>query len=334
MFVDTVTVYLKSGRGGDGCCAFHREKFVPNGGPDGGDGGNGGDVVFIGDPNTNNLAKFRHSPKFYAESGHPGQGSMKTGKRGKDLKVRVPCGTVVRKLETNEILCEVLEPDQRIVVAKGGYGGKGNYHFATSTNQAPRTIEYGKEGESFKAVLELKIIADVGLVGLPNAGKSSLIASVSHAKPKIANYAFTTLQPNLGVIELKDYRTIVMADIPGIIEGASEGKGLGIQFLKHVERTKLLLFILDVSDYADTNPVDAFKMLKEEIHKFGHGLPEKKILIAANKMDLDSERKALKTFMKSLTKTEKNQVIPVSAATRQGLEELISRLDKELSDLL
>ena len=328
MFIDTVTVFIKSGKGGDGAVSFHREKFVPRGGPDGGDGGDGGNVFLIGDPNMNNLAKFKHSPRFVADNGQPGMNKLQYGKKGKDLKVHVPCGTLIRNPETQEILFEILNPGQKECIAKGGRGGKGNYHFASSTNQTPRQFEKGTEGVQYKAVLELKMIADIGLVGLPNAGKSSLISAVSHAHPKIANYPFTTLSPHLGVIPLDNFRSLVMADIPGIIEGASEGKGLGIQFLKHVERTKVLLFILDVSSYADTPPLRALELLENEINKFGHDLPLKHRLIAANKTDLDPDKEALDSFLKSLPAKLRKQVIPVSTVTRKGLDKLIERLDE------
>ena len=328
MFLDTVTVFIKSGKGGDGAVSFHREKFVPRGGPDGGDGGDGGSVILIGDPNMNNLAKFKHSPRFVADNGQPGMNNLQYGRRGKDLKVHVPCGTIIRNPETQEILFEILESGQKESVAKGGKGGKGNYHYASSTNQSPRQFEKGTDGVQYKAILELKLIADIGLVGLPNAGKSSLISAVSHAHPKIANYPFTTLNPNLGVIPLDNFRSLVMADIPGIIEGASEGKGLGIQFLKHVERTKILLFIVDVSSYADTPPLKALALLEEEIRKFGHDLSLKKRLIAANKIDLDPDKEALNAFIKGLPAKLKKQVIPISTVTQKGLDKLIERLDE------
>jgi GTP-binding protein len=330
VFVDTATVLIRSGHGGRGCLSFRREKYRPRGGPDGGDGGDGGSVIFIGDHSLNTLAQFRHSPKLAAQNGRPGRSNNCSGKKGEDRIVKVPCGTMVRNAETEEVLFEIIEPGNPVVVARGGSGGRGNQHFATPTNQAPRHVEKGWPGVEFTACLELKIIADVGLLGLPNAGKSSLITAVSHATPKIADYPFTTLRPHLGVIYFPDYRSIVMADIPGIIEGAAEGKGLGIQFLRHVERTRLLLVVIDISAFAETPSHEALKIVHREIKKFGHGLSDKKMLIAANKIDLDPERTAVKQFVKHLKNADARLVYPISAVTREGLPVLISAIDKLL----
>jgi GTPase len=331
MFVDTATVFIRSGHGGRGCMSFRREKYLPKGGPDGGDGGDGGSVFFIGEINLNTLSRFRHTPKLVAQNGQPGGSNNCSGKKGKDMLVKVPCGTIVRDADTGELLCEILEPGVKVLLAHGGKGGRGNQHFATSVKQTPRKVEEGKPGVAYTAALELKVIADVGLVGLPNAGKSSLITAVSHARPKIANYPFTTLRPHLGVIDRPDYRSIVIADIPGIIEGAAEGKGLGIQFLKHVERTRVLLVMIDISEYADPPAHEAFKILKQEMKKFGRGVDEKKMLIAANKIDLDPDQKLLKQFISRLKKEEARRVFPVSAVTRKGLGELINALDRALA---
>ncbi|EKD28881.1 MAG: GTPase ObgE [uncultured bacterium] len=328
MFIDSAEVSIKSGDGGDGCLSFHREKFVPKGGPDGGDGGDGGAVIFIGDNNVNTLAEFRHSPKLFAQNGQPGKGSNKSGKKGKDVKIRVPCGTIIKAADTGQIVFEILHADEPVIVANGGKGGRGNQHFASSTDQAPRKFEPGKPGFFFKAVLELKIMADAGLVGLPNAGKSSLISVVSNARPKIADYPFTTLFPNLGVVDLPDYRSITIADIPGIIAGASCGKGLGIQFLKHVERTKVLLIVIDVSDFASVRPSTAFKQIMEEIKCFGHNLDQKELIIAANKIDLDYDESSLNTFKKEIPQDFRSKVYPVSAVSKKGIPELIVALDK------
>ncbi len=332
MFVDYASVVIKSGNGGQGCVSFHREKFKPNGGPDGGDGGNGGDVILIGELGMNSLVRYRYTPRLFAKNGQPGMGSNRSGKKGKDMVVKVPCGTILRNTETGEILCEIIEPGTSVTVARGGKGGKGNQHFATPTKQAPRYAQPGLPGVEFKAELELKVMADIGLVGLPNAGKSSLISVVSHATPKIAGYPFTTLNPVVGVIELSEFRTMVMADIPGIIEGASEGKGLGIQFLKHVERTKTLLFVIDISPYADTPPENAFEILHREIESFGHGLPEKPFLIAANKTDLDPDATCRDEFSNHIPDNLKEKFFQISTATREGIDQLITALDKTLHD--
>ncbi|MEI6125770.1 MAG: GTPase ObgE [Pseudomonadota bacterium] len=326
IFVDTAKVTIKSGNGGNGCMSFRREKYVPRGGPDGGDGADGGDVIFVGDRGMDSLIKFRYSPRLFAEPGHHGMGSKCSGKKGRDLIVRVPCGTILRNPDTEETICEIIEPEVPVAIARGGRGGRGNQHFATSTNQAPRHCEEGRPGMEFKAVLELKVMADVGLVGLPNAGKSSLITAVSKAHPKVADYPFTTLNPVVGVIELSDYRTMVMADIPGIIEGASQGKGLGLKFLKHVERTKVLLFVLDVSQFADMPPEQAFSTLCGEIHTFGKGLENKKFLIAANKIDLDADRTAFNKLISTLDADCAAKVFPLSAITREGTDMLVAAL--------
>jgi len=328
MFIDIAKVTVKSGNGGSGCVSFRREKFIPNGGPNGGDGGRGGDVILVGDARINNLAAFRFSPRLVGENGRPGEGNNRTGRGGKSKTVKVPCGTILKNAETDEVVCEILEPDVPAIIVVGGKGGAGNQHFATSRNQAPRIAKDGKPGEGFKAIMELKVMADVGLLGLPNAGKSSLITAVSHARPKIADYPFTTLDPSVGVIELPDFRRIFMADIPGIIEGAAHGKGLGIKFLKHVERTKVLLFVLDVSSFAETPAIEAFNVLRKEIEEFGQGLKQKKFLIAINKIDLDPEKECINKFIKELHKNYKASVYPISAATTEGLDELVAALDK------
>jgi GTP-binding protein len=328
MFVDVAKVTVKSGNGGSGCVSFRREKFMPNGGPNGGDGGKGGDVILVGDARINNLAVFRFSPRLVGENGRPGEGNNRTGRSGKSKTVKVPCGTILKNAETGEVVCEILEPDVPITIVLGGKGGAGNQHFASSRNQAPRIAKDGKPGVGYKAIMELKVMADVGLVGLPNAGKSSLITAVSHARPKIADYPFTTLNPSVGVIELPDFRRIFMADIPGIIEGAAHGKGLGIKFLKHVERTKVLLFVLDVSGFAETPAIEAFNVLRREIEEFGQGLKQKEFLIAINKIDLDPEKECINKFVEELDKNYKDSVYPISAATTEGLDELVAALDK------
>jgi len=328
MFIDVAKVTIKSGNGGNGCVSFRREKFIANGGPNGGDGGRGGDVILVGDAKINSLAAFRYSPRLAGENGRSGEGNNRTGRGGKSKTVKVPCGTILKNAETDEVICEILEPDVPITIVQGGKGGAGNQHFASARNQAPRIAKNGKPGIGYKAIMELKVMADVGLVGLPNAGKSSLITAVSHARPKIADYPFTTLNPSVGVIELPDFRRIFMADIPGIIAGAAHGKGLGIRFLKHVERTKVILFVLDVSDFAETPAIDAFDILRKEIEEFGYGLKEKKFLIAINKVDLDPDKEFINKFIKDFDKDFKGRVYPISAITREGLDELVLALDK------
>lgn len=329
MFIDTAKVFIQSGKGGDGCMSFHREKYVPNGGPDGGDGGDGGNVIFIGDSGFNTLSRFHHTPRLVARDGAPGKGARKSGKKGKDVILRVPLGTLIRNQDSGELVCEIIEEGIKVTVAKGGDGGRGNQHFATARNQTPRRVEAGWSGVSFEAVLELKVLADVGLLGLPNAGKSSFITAVSGARPKIANYPFTTLYPSLGVVGLPDFRTIVIADIPGIISGASSGKGLGIRFLKHVERTKALLAIVDISDFADEGPTKAIEILLEEIEGYENGLLKSKpLLIAANKMDLDPDETCLKKFIDSLPKHLRSRVFAISSVSKLGLEPIIRELDQ------
>jgi len=331
MFVDTAQVLIRSGHGGKGCLSFRREKYKPRGGPDGGDGGSGGDVVLIGSTGMNSLVKFRYTPKLLARNGRNGEGSNRSGKKGADLMVKVPCGTILRDADSGEVICEITREGIPVTVARGGKGGRGNQHFATSTNRAPRYVQDGLPGTEFRAVLELKVMADIGLVGLPNAGKSSLITAVSQATPKIADYPFTTLNPVVGVIELPEYRTLVMADIPGIIEGAAHGKGLGIQFLKHVERTRVLLFVIDISEYADTPPTEALAVLQNEIRTFGKGLDQKNFMIAANKTDLDPDEKRLRSFLKAVGAGLAEKVHPISAATGAGLDRLAAALDRAVN---
>ncbi len=285
-FVDEAKIRVESGKGGDGCLSFRREKYIPFGGPDGGDGGNGGSVYLVGDNNTNTLADFRYTRKFKAENGQPGRGKNCTGKGGEDLYIRVPLGTIIVEQNTQEILGEIIEIDQKIKVADGGFHGLGNVNFKSSTNRAPRKTTKGKPAEVRQLHLELKVLADVGLLGLPNAGKSTFIRSVSSAKPKVADYPFTTLYPNLGVVRIEADRSFVIADIPGIIEGAAEGAGLGIQFLKHISRTRLLLHIVDVVPYDESNPAESFRVIENELKKYSDTLAEYDRWLVLNKLDL------------------------------------------------
>jgi len=285
-FVDEAKIRVESGKGGDGCMSFRREKYIPFGGPDGGDGGNGGSVILVGDNNTNTLADFRYTRTFKSENGQPGRGKNCTGKGGEDLYIKVPLGTIVVEMNTQEILGELIEIGQQLKVAQGGYHGQGNINFKSSTNRAPRKTTKGKPAEVRQLHLELKVLADVGLLGLPNAGKSTFIRSVSSAKPKVADYPFTTLYPNLGVVRIEADRSFVIADIPGIIEGAAEGAGLGIQFLKHISRTRLLLHIVDVVPYDESNPAESFRTIENELKKYSDTLVDYDRWLVLNKLDL------------------------------------------------
>ena len=285
MVIDFVRISVKSGDGGNGAMSFRREKYVANGGPDGGDGGRGGDVIFKVSNNTSTLLDFKYKKIFKAENGKNGEGARCTGKSGKDLYIYVPKGTIVKDVDKNVIVADLSEDDQEFIIAKGGRGGRGNQHFATSTRQVPNFAEMGQKGITKNIELELKMLADVGLIGFPNVGKSTLISSVSSAKPKIANYHFTTLEPALGVVKPKSGEAFVMADIPGIIEGASEGVGLGIKFLKHVERTRLLVHVVDVSGIEGCDPVENFKKINVELEKYSKKLSKKEQIVVANKID-------------------------------------------------
>lgn len=317
MFIDYAEIHIRAGKGGDGCVSFRREKYIPKGGPDGGDGGRGGDVVIQADENLHTLQDIVHHRLFRAENGGKGQGSNQTGKNANDITILVPVGTIVKELETEEILADLVEKSQRFIAAKGGRGGKGNWRFKTPTNRTPRHAEPGETGEEKRIGLELKVLADVGLVGFPNAGKSTLLASISAAKPKIANYPFTTLTPNLGIVKVADFKSLVMADIPGLIEGAHEGKGLGIQFLKHIERTKVLAFLIDVQS---ENYEKEYATLKQELRSFNKELLKRSRIVVLTKTDTIDE-KPKKSKMKDGTR-----VLSVSAVAREGLEKLIKTL--------
>ena len=315
MFIDQAEIHLKAGRGGNGCRSFRRELFVPKGGPDGGDGGRGGHILFIADKNLHTLQDFRYRRKNNAKDGEHGRGANKAGKNGEDLIIRVPCGTLIRDKEKN-ILADFINDGQQEIIATGGNGGRGNQHFASSTNQTPQRSEGGWPGEEKEIILELKLMADVGLVGKPNAGKSTLLSHLSSAKPKIADYPFTTLQPILGIVRIGDYQSFVLADIPGLIEGAHRGKGLGLQFLRHIERTKVLVYLIDLND---PDPKKTFTELKNELKCYNKELLKKKSLLVYNKIDL---------FQKP-PKTPKG-VIKISAVSGAGLDEL----KKKIFDLL
>lgn len=327
MFIDFVQIEVGSGKGGDGVVTFRREKYVPKGGPSGGNGGVGGSVILETQPNLSTLLDFRYKKKFFAENGKPGGNSLKDGKNGEDIIIKVPVGTIVKDAETEEVLLDLSEPNKKIVFAKGGIGGKGNSNFATPTRRTPRFATNGKPGEQRKLILELKLIADVGLVGFPNAGKSTLISKISAAKPKIADYPFTTLEPNLGIVRYKDYQSFTVADIPGIIEGAHQGKGLGIKFLRHIERTRILLFLIDVTseDYQKD-----FETLYNELKKYSKKLIDKKIIVSLSKSDLIPEKELAK-LSKTKIKKVKEPILIFSAATGFGLKDLQDKLWETLN---
>ncbi|NPB09197.1 MAG: GTPase ObgE [Thermodesulfobacteria bacterium] len=324
-FVDRAKIYVKAGDGGHGCVSFRREKYVPRGGPDGGDGGDGGDVILEASSQLHTLYDFHHQTHFRAESGRPGMGKKMKGRDGRDLILRVPVGTVVRDAETGEILYDFTRDGERFVVARGGRGGRGNARFATPTRQAPRFAEPGEPGEERWINLELKLIADVGLVGLPNVGKSTLLSRLTAAKPKIADYPFTTLSPNLGVVKLSDDRTFVIADIPGLIEGAHEGVGLGHDFLRHIERTRAILHVLDASRLEECKK--DFEVINRELAHYHPKLLEKPTAIALNKIDLVPDREKLEEI-KRYFEEKGYPVYLISAVTGEGLKELLEGLWK------
>ncbi|GAV21690.1 GTPase ObgE [Carboxydothermus pertinax] len=331
MFYDIAKIYVKAGDGGNGCMSFRREKYVPNGGPDGGDGGRGGSVILIGDEGLNTLLDFRYKRHYKAPRGEHGKGSNRHGRAGENLYIRVPVGTLVKDEATGEIIADITEHGQEVVVAKGGRGGRGNSHFVSSTRQAPRFAELGEPGEERWLILELKLLADVGLVGYPNAGKSTLISRVSEARPKIADYPFTTLTPNLGVVEVGEGQSFVMADIPGLIEGAHAGVGLGQQFLRHIERTRVLLMVLDMSGLEGREPVADFEALLKELGLYSEKLLKKPLIIAANKMDTATAQENLEKLRQHVK--ERYEIYPISALTGEGIKSLIYRLWEILATL-
>jgi GTP-binding protein len=332
MFVDEAEITVKAGDGGRGCVSFRREKYIPKGGPDGGDGGRGGDVVFVSDPNVNTLFDFQGKHHWTAPSGEPGRGKQQYGLAGEDLIVRVPPGTLVFDKATGDLVVD-MGPGMRHVIAKGGRGGVGNEHFKTSFNQAPKHAEPGEPGEKRQLRLELKLIADVGIVGMPNAGKSTLLSVVSDARPKIADYPFTTLIPQLGIAALDDTRRLVFADIPGLIEGAAGGAGLGHEFLRHVERTRLLVHVLDIQPPDGSTPADNYRTIRDELETYSSVLAEKPELIVLNKADVLDDAaatKAVKSFRSTLKLGRSDTVLAISAATRAGTRELLESVWKRL----
>ena len=332
MLIDRAKIHIKAGDGGNGKVAFHREKYVAAGGPDGGDGGKGGDVVFVVDDGLRTLIDFKYKRKYAAEQGEHGGTNGCTGKSGKDLVIKVPPGTIVRDLDTGRILADMIESGQVNIIAKGGKGGAGNQHFATSTRQLPSFARAGNPGDEYQVELELKLIADVGLIGFPNAGKSTILSMTSAATPKIADYPFTTMEPNLGVVSLDEGASFVLADIPGLIEGAHEGVGLGFEFLRHVERTKLLLHVVDVAGVDGREPLDDFRTINEELRKYNPKLAERLQIVAANKMDLAEGRERLESFTKAIEEMG-YKVFPISAATNSGIKEMIQYTATQLREL-
>lgn len=333
MFIDTAKIYVKSGDGGNGSVSFRREKYIPLGGPDGGDGGRGADVILVSDPNMTTLLDFSYQKKYIGEKGVNGSGSKCYGKDGEDLYIKVPMGTIVRDVETNKIMADLSHPNETYVVCKGGKGGKGNAKFATPTRQAPSFAEPGMPGEERWVSLELKLLADVGLVGFPNVGKSTMLSMVSKARPKIANYHFTTLKPNLGVVSLPGLQSFVMADIPGIIEGAAEGVGLGLDFLRHIERTRVLIHVVDISGVEGRDPVEDFKRINEELKKYSVKLWDRPQIVAANKSDMLYDDSVFENFKSELAKMGYTNIFKISAATNEGLEDLIKEAARVLSTI-
>lgn len=332
MFTDYVKIHAEAGKGGNGAIAFRREKYVAAGGPDGGDGGKGGDVYFKVDKDANTLIEFRYKKKFKAENGENGEGGHRFGKSGEDLYIPVPIGTVIKDSETDEVLADLSEPNQVSLILKGGRGGKGNSHFATSTRQAPRFAQDGEPGEVKDLTLELKLLADVGLIGFPNVGKSTFLSVVTSATPKIANYHFTTIEPNLGVVKSKFGDSFVIADIPGIIEGASTGIGLGIQFLRHIERTRLLLHFIDVSGIEGRNPVDDYYKVNEELKEYSEKLSKRTQIIVANKIDSMQDSK-LYDDLEKVAKEHNQKIFKISGVTGEGIDELMNYVSKTLKTL-
>lgn len=335
MFIDEAKIRVKAGDGGNGCMAFRREKFVPRGGPSGGDGGRGGDILMESSQRHNTLIYFRYNPEHKGQRGEHGMGSNCTGREGRDIVLKVPVGTQLYDAETGELVHDFSQPDERIVIAKAGRGGRGNQHFATPTHQAPREYELGKPGEERTYRLELKVLADVGLVGYPNVGKSTLISRISAAKPKIADYPFTTLEPNLGVVSIGEApyeESYVVADIPGLIAGAHEGAGLGVRFLRHIERTRLLAHLVDVSDASGRpDPVEDFNVILAELASFGHGLADKPMIVIASKADVANPEKLKK--LRAMAKRKKLDFYEISAVTGLGVDKLKYAMGARVRDL-
>jgi GTP-binding protein len=331
-FIDYAIIHVKAGRGGRGCVSFRREKYVPKGGPDGGDGGGGGNVVFVADSELNTLLDFRYRKDYLAEGGGHGMGKKMHGRDGGDLVVPVPCGTLITDADTGEVIADLDREGAEVIVAKGGRGGLGNWHFRSATRQVPRFAQPGEEGEERSLVLELKLLADVGLIGLPNAGKSTLISVVSSARPKIAEYPFTTLVPNLGVVKIEKYRSFVVADIPGLIEGAHKGTGLGFQFLRHVERTSILLHLIDISEGSGSDPVEDLKKINRELELYSNLLAKKPQAVVGTKLDAAGDKSRLNALAEYCRNADID-FFPVSAVTGRGIRKLVSHVALKVQEM-
>jgi GTP-binding protein len=331
-FIDYAIIHVKAGDGGRGCVSFRREKYVPRGGPDGGDGGRGGNVVFVADSELNTLLDFRYRKDYLAEGGRHGMGKKMHGRDGRDLIVPVPCGTLMKDADTGEVIADLDSEGREVVAVRGGRGGLGNWHFRTATRQVPRFAQPGEEGEERSLVLELKLLADVGLIGLPNAGKSTLISVVSSARPKIAEYPFTTLVPNLGVAKIEKYRSFVVADIPGLIEGAHKGTGLGFQFLRHVERTSLLLHLVDISEVPGSDPVEDLKKINGELDLYSDLLARKPQAVVGTKLDAAGDMRRLNALAEYCRKGDID-FFPVSAVTGRGIRKLVTYVALKVEEM-
>lgn len=325
--VDSVKIFVKAGRGGNGAITFRREKYIAAGGPDGGDGGKGGNIYFVATEGLNTLVDFRYRKKFFADDGGNGDGGNRYGKSGKDLYVNVPMGTVVKNIDTDTIIADLVRPNEPVLIAKGGRGGRGNAKFATPTRQVPKFAEQGDEGEEFNLSLELKLIADVGLVGFPNVGKSTILSVMTAAKPKIANYQFTTLKPNLGVVKLSNGKDFVLADIPGLIEGAHKGVGLGHEFLRHIERTKVLIHVVDVAETDGRDCVNDFYVINDELKEYSEKLAKKTQVVVANKADIKGNEENIERLKKAAQSLSYDFFV-VSAATKKGLKEVFDKVSE------
>ena len=335
MFADTAKITIKSGKGGDGCVSFRRELYVPAGGPDGGDGGNGGDVIFVVDESLNTLNDFRHKRKYAAGNGEPGSGRRCHGADGSDCILKVPAGTIIREANSGKVVADMSHDNKRIVVLRGGHGGKGNQHYATPTMQAPKYAQPGQNAKEMEVILELKTIADVGIIGFPNVGKSTFLSRVTNAKPKIANYHFTTLNPNLGVVDLEGTDGFVIADIPGLIEGASEGIGLGHEFLKHIERTRVMVHMVDAASTEGRDPINDIYVINKELFDYDENLSKKPQVIAANKCDCfyGTEEETVITLLKEEFEPQGIKVFPISAVSGKGVKELLYYIKEQLDKL-